>query len=168
MGEHLAHQGDLAVEPAVVHHQLADVLEDELEHALEGVAQGVLVFGGPFEAGAQLVETLLQRVGRQAERLLAQGDGQLAGFGGEIGVGGAGLAGDAVEQAGQHLGKGRCGRIGAIDGAEAGKIADRAGGSSSSALRLHARSRPWSLSARRSGLVPEALSTRSSISRLRA
>jgi hypothetical protein len=58
LGEHFAHQHHLAVQPAVFDDEFADVLEDQLEHALEGFAHGVLVFGGPVEPGAQRLEAL--------------------------------------------------------------------------------------------------------------
>ena len=45
----VAHDGDLAVHPAVVDDQLADVLEHQLQEFEQGAAQFSAVFGEEFE-----------------------------------------------------------------------------------------------------------------------
>jgi hypothetical protein len=56
--EHLSHQGDLAVQPAVVDDEFADVFEDQVEHALQRFTQGQVVLRSPVETGTQAIQAL--------------------------------------------------------------------------------------------------------------
>jgi hypothetical protein len=125
LGEHFAHQHHLPVQPAVFDDEFADVLEDQLEHALEGFAHGVLVFGGPVEPGAQRLEAL-EKFGRGEAAGAAHRFGQRVGVVGDAGLEASGVGGDAVQQHDQQFGEERA-RGGGLGGRCLGRGRHRGG-----------------------------------------
>lgn len=88
------------MQPAVVDDEFADVFENELQDALQGVTHGMLVFGRPLKARAQFVETLTNKLGGDGGALPDHA-GELTGFVRQIRFGEFGLCGDAIEQTSQ-------------------------------------------------------------------